>query len=93
MVVTPSCNLAPEQGEHLTFWGQGAFSSFSGEEKGFSLNGDVTPSYWEQIGALPVGKLGQPSASSGAVASHGRANDAEGEISSTMTGLFPYGHS
>ncbi len=42
MVVTSFCNLAPEQGEHLTFWGQGPFSSFSGEEKGFSLNGYVT---------------------------------------------------
>ena len=39
-MMTPSCNLAPEQGEHLTFWRQGAFSSFSGEEKGFSLNGE-----------------------------------------------------
>ena len=45
LVEDSSFSLTPEQGgaaPRLAFWGQGAFSSFSGEEEEFSLDGGVT---------------------------------------------------
>ena len=45
LVEDSSFSLAPEQGggaPRLAFWGQGAFSSFRGEEEDLSLDGSVT---------------------------------------------------
>ncbi len=89
-----SFSLAPEQegaAPCLAFWGQGAFSSFRGEEEDLSLDGSVTTLL---LGADWSGQRWQ----AGAVLSQSWGNgsyegdaDAEGEISSTVTGVFPYG--
>ena len=75
----------------LTFWGQGIFSSFSGEEDGLSsIDGDVTTlllgADWSAQRWLAGAALSQSWGSG----SYGGDGD-EGEISSTLTGLFPYG--
>ena len=74
----------------LALWGQGALSSFSGQEDQVSLDGDVTTLL---LGAdWSTGRW-----QAGAALSHSWANgsydgeDDQGEISSTLTGLFPYG--
>ena len=96
LVEDSSFSLAPEQGggaPRLAFWGQGAFSSFRGEEEDLSLDGSVTTLL---LGADWSGQRWQ----AGAALSQSWGNgsyegdtdtDAEGEISSTVTGLFPYG--
>ena len=100
LVEDSSFSFAP-QGEagapQFALWGQGALSSFSGQEDDVSLDGDVT--------TLLVGadwSTGRWQA--GAALSHSWANgsydgeddadgetSADGEISTSLTGLFPYG--
>ncbi len=76
----------------LTFWGQGVFSSFSGEEDGLSsIDGDVTTlllgADWSAQRWLAGAALSQSWGSG----SYGGDSGAGGETSSTLTGLFPYG--
>ena len=90
-----SFSFAPEQegvAPRLAFWGQGAFSSFRGEEEDLSLDGSVTTlllgADWSRQRWQAGAALSQ-SWGSGSYESEG--NGAEGEITSTVTGLFPYG--
>ena len=90
-----SFSFAPEQegvAPRLAFWGQGAFSSFRGEEEEFSLDGSVTTlllgADWSRQGWQAGAALSQ-SWGNGSYESEG--NGAEGEVNSTVTGLFPYG--
>ena len=90
-----SFSMAPEQegaAPRLAFWGQGAFSSFRGEEEEFSLDGSVTTlllgADWSRQRWQAGAALSQ-SWGNGSYESEG--DGAEGEITSTVTGLFPYG--
>ena len=89
-----SFSFAPEQegaAPRLAFWGQGAFSSFRGEEEEFSLDGSVTTLL---LGADWSGQRWQAGAAlsqSWGNGSYEGDNSSEGEITSTVTGLFPYG--
>ena len=85
----------PEHGEgtaRFSLWGQGALSSFRGQEA-FSLHGDVTTALlgadWRterwQAGAALSHSWGN-----GGYEGEGD-NDGAGDISSTLLGLFPYG--
>ena len=76
---------------HLSFWGEGALSSFSGKAATVTLEGDVTTAL---LGAEWNAERWQ----AGAALSHSWGNGGyeaengmEGEISTTMTGLYPYG--
>ena len=75
----------------VALWGQGAFSSFRGEQDNISLDGEVTTLL---LGADWTGHRWQAGAAlsqSWGHGSYGEDNDGEGEINSTVTGLFPYG--
>ena len=85
----------PEHGEgtaRFSLWGQGALSSFHGQEA-FSLHGDVSTALlgadWRterwQAGAALSHSWGN-----GGYEGEGD-NDGAGDISSTLLGLFPYG--
>ena len=86
----------PEEGETPRFalWGQGALSSFHGQEDTLSLNGNVGTALlgadWRtqqwQAGAALSHSWGSGSYTGEDDDGHGA-----GKISSTMTGLFPYG--
>ena len=89
-----SFSFAPEQegvAPRLVFWGQGAFSSFRGEEEDLSLDGSVTTlllgADWSRQGWQAGAALSQ----SWGNGSYEGDNSSEGEITSTVTGLFPYG--
>ncbi len=92
-----SFTFAPEpEGEgatpQLALWGQGVFSSFRGdEEDALPLDGDVTTLL---LGADWTGRRWQAGAAlsqSWGHGSYGEDNDRQGEINSTVTGVFPYG--
>ena len=75
----------------VALWGQGALSSFHGEQEDISLDGQVTTLL---LGADWTGHRWQAGAAlsqSWGNGSYDGDNDADGEISSTVTGLFPYG--
>ena len=88
-----SFSFSPEgAGAHLSFWGQGAFSSFNGVEESITLTGEVTT-------ALLGAEWSNERWRAGAALSHswgngsyqGEADGADGRISSSLTGIFPYG--
>ena len=88
-----SFSFSPDgAGAHLSFWGQGAFSSFNGIEDTITLTGDVTTAV---VGAEWSNERWQ----AGAALSHswgngsyqGEGDGADGRISSSVTGVFPYG--
>ena len=100
-----SFSFAPEGAPaQFALWGQGALSSFSGAEDSVSLNGDVTTALvgaeWRaerwQAGAALSHSWG-----SGSYKGEGHHREGEeghpghpsgdGRISSSLTGLFPYG--
>ena len=92
LVEGSSFSFAPqgEAGPQFALWGQGALSSFSGQEEELSLDGDVTTLL---LGAdWSTGRW-----LAGAALSHSWGNgsydgeDDQGEISASLTGLFPYG--
>ncbi len=89
-----SFSFAPE-GEggapQLAFWGQGAFSSFSGQEEELSLDGDVTTLLLGADWSATRWQAGAALSRSWGNGSYDGDNDADGEISATLTGLFPYG--
>ena len=94
LVEGSSFNMVPEAeggAPRLAFWGQGAFSSFSGEQETLSLDGDVTTLL---LGTDWTGQHWQAGAAlsqSWGSGSYDGENGADGEITSTVTGLFPYG--
>ena len=79
-------------GARLSFWGKGAFSSFNGIEDTITLTGEVTTAL---LGAEWNAQRWQ----AGAALSHswgngsyqGEGDGADGRISSSLTGIFPYG--
>ena len=79
-------------GEGLAFWGGGELGSFNGQQDAISLSGDVTTAlvgaHWQrqrwQAGAALSHSWGRGSYEEG-------SSGGEGEINSTLTGLFPYG--
>ena len=88
-----SFSFSPEgAGPHLSFWGKGAFSSFDGIEESITLTGDVTT-------ALVGAEWSTQRWRAGAALSHswgngsyqGEGGGADGRISSSLTGIFPYG--
>ena len=78
----------------FSLWGQGALASFRGEEDSVSLEGDVSTALvaaeWRterwQAGAALSHSWG-----SGSYQGEVGNNSGDGEISATLTGLFPYG--
>ena len=88
-----SFSFSPEgAGARLSFWGKGAFSSFDGVEESITLTGDVTT-------ALVGAEWSRERWQAGAALSHswgsgsyqGEGDGADGRISSSLTGIFPYG--
>ena len=88
-----SFSFSPDgAGARLSFWGQGAFSSFNGIEESITLTGDVTT-------ALLGAEWNTQRWQAGAALSHswgngsyqGEGDAADGRISSSLTGVFPYG--
>ena len=88
-----SFSFSPDgAGPHLSFWGKGAFSSFNGVEDTITLTGDVTT-------ALVGAEWSRERWQAGAALSHswgsgsyqGEGDGADGRISSSLTGIFPYG--
>ena len=94
LVEGSSFSFSP-QGEagapQLAFWGQGAFSSFSGQEEELSLDGDVTTLLLGADWSTGRWQAGAALSRSWGSGSYDGDNDAEGEISTSLTGLFPYG--
>ena len=89
-----SFNMVPEAeggAPRLAFWGQGAFSSFSGEQEDLSLDGDVTTLLLGADWHTEHWQAGVALSQSWGSGSYDGENGADGEISSTVTGLFPYG--
>ena len=88
-----SFSFSPEgAGPRLSFWGKGALSSFDGIEDTITLTGDVTT-------ALVGAEWSNERWRAGAALSHswgngsyqGDGDGADGRISSSLTGIFPYG--
>ena len=79
-------------GEGLAFWGAGELSSFNGRQDTISLSATVTTALvaadWQsqrwQAGTALAHSWGRGSYEE-------RSSSAEGQISSNLTGLFPYG--
>ncbi len=95
LVESSSLGFTPESegaGPQLAFWGQGSLSSFSGKEEDLSLAGDVTTLL---LGADWTGQRWRAGAvltqSWGRGGYGGEGDRADGEISSILTGVFPYG--
>ena len=95
LVESSSLGFTPESegaGPQLAFWGQGSLSSFSGKEEDLSLAGDITTLL---LGADWTGQRWR----AGAALTHswgrgsygGEGDNADGEINSILTGVFPYG--
>ena len=94
LVEDSSFSFAPEQegaAPRLAFWGQGAFSSFRGEEEEFSLDGSVTTLLLGADWSRQRWQAGAALSQSWGNGSYEGDNSSEGEITSTVTGLFPYG--
>ena len=76
----------------FAIWGQGALASFSGAEDSLSLDGDVSTALlgaeWRAARWLAGAALSQSWGSGGYAEDNTVAG---GDISSTLTGIFPYG--
>ena len=75
----------------LSFWGTGAFSSFSGSEDNLSLDGDVTTAI---LGADWSGhrwRAGTALSRSWGSGSYDGDGENDADITTTMTSVFPYG--
>ena len=85
--------LPQEDAPRLGFWGQGALSSFDGEEDGFSLEGDVTTLLLGADWSTGRWQAGAALSQSWGTGSYDGDNHdiADGRITSLLTGLFPYG--
>lgn len=85
---SPSDSGAPMQ---LSFWGTGALSSFSGSEDKLSVEGDVTTA---MVGADWSGSRWHAGAAltrSWGSGSYDGTQDNDGDLTATLTGVFPYG--
>ncbi len=94
LVQGSSFSFAPE-GEggapQFALWGQGALSSFSGQEDDVSLDGDVTTLLLGADWSTGRWQAGAALSHSWGNGSYDGEDDADGEISTSLTGLFPYG--
>ena len=77
------------EGGHAAVWGRGAVSQFDGREGELTLEGEVTSA---MFGADFTREL----ATMGLMLTHSRGEgsyrgEGEGEVESTLTGLYPYG--
>ena len=96
LVEDSSFSFSPEgeagSAARFSIWGQGALSSFSGQQDRVSLDGDVsTPlmgAEWSAARWLAGAALSHSWGSGGYA---GDNTVAGGDISSTLTGIFPYG--
>ena len=99
LVEGSSFSFAPqgEAGPQFALWGQGALSSFSGQEDDVSLDGDVTTLLLGADWSATRWQAGAALSHSWANGSYDGEDDADGEtstdgeISTSLTGLFPYG--
>ncbi len=97
LVEGSSFSFAPKWAEaeggvsHLAFWGQGALSSFTGQEDEISLDGDVTTALLGADWGTERWQAGAALSQSWGRGSHQGDKSVDGEVSSTLTGLFPYG--
>ena len=93
LVEGSSFSFAPqgEAGPQFALWGQGALSSFSGQEDDVSLDGDVTTLLVGADWSTGRWQAGAALSHSWANGSYDGEDDADGEISTSLTGLFPYG--
>ena len=94
LVEGSSFSFAPQEeagAPQLALWGQGAFSSFSGQEEEVSLDGDVTTLLLGADWSTGRWQAGAALSRSWGSGSYDGNDDADGEISTTLTGLFPYG--
>ena len=93
LVEGSSFSFAPqgEAGPQFALWGQGALSSFSGQEEEVSLDGDVTTLLLGADWSAGRWLAGAALSHSWANGSYDGEDDADGEISTSLTGLFPYG--
>ena len=85
---SPSDSGAPVQ---LSFWGTGALSSFSGSDDKLSVEGDVTTA---MVGADWSGARWHAGAAltrSWGSGSYDGTQDNDGDLTATLTGVFPYG--
>ena len=85
---SPSDSGAPVQ---LSFWGTGALSSFSGSEDKLSVEGDVTTA---MVGADWSGARWHAGAAltrSWGSGSYDGTQGNDGDLTATLTGVFPYG--
>jgi len=87
--------LAAGEGEdaapRLSFWGQGALSSFHGQEDTLSLDGSVTTALAGVDWRTQRWHAGAAFSRSWGNGSYGGDNDGDGDLGGTLTGLFPYG--
>ena len=94
LVQGSSFSFAPE-GEggapQFALWGQGALSSFSGQEDDVSLDGDTTTLLVGADWSTGRWQAGAALSHSWGNGSYDGEDDADGEISTSLTGLFPYG--
>ena len=88
-----SFSFSPDgAGAHLSFWGKGAFSSFNGIEESITLTGDVTTALVGAEWSNERWRAGAALSHSWGNGSHqGEGDAADGRISSSLTGIFPYG--
>ncbi len=90
-----SFSLAQQQQEgaapQVAVWGQGAFSSFRGQEDHLSLDGSVTTLLLGADWHTDQWQAGAALSQSWGSGSYDGDDNAAGDVSTTLTGLFPYG--
>ena len=89
-----SFSLAQQQegaAPQLAVWGQGAFSSFRGQEDQLSLDGSVTTLLLGADWRTDQWQAGAALSQSWGSGSYDGDDNVAGDISTTLTGLFPYG--
>ena len=94
LVEGSSFNVAPQTeggAPRLAFWGQGAFSSFRGKQETLSLDGGVTTLLLGADWHTERWQAGTALSHSWGSGSYDGDDGADGEISTTVTGIFPYG--
>ena len=77
------------EGGHAALWGRGAVSRFDGREGELSLEGEVTSAMLGADWTREVATLGLMLTHSRGEGSY--RGEGEGEVESTLTGLYPYG--
>ena len=85
---SPAADGAPAQ---FAIWGKGTLSSFSGTEDSVSLAGDVTTALVGADWSTERWRAGAALSHSWGSGSYGEDNNNDADISTTLTGVFPYG--